>query len=177
MENFEEFEIQFASLPVGKHFFQFDLDNSFFELFDYHEFNDAKVHVELQLEKKQNGLDLHFLTEGWVNVNCDVTNEPYDQPIDGSYELVVKFSDHYDDDNEEVLILPHHFTKIRVQQPIYETVILAVPYKKVHPGILDGSLDSEILDKLEELAPGHSKRDKEETDPRWDKLKDLLNEK
>jgi len=176
MKNFDEFEIQFVALDQGTHHFEYEIDNSFFELFDYQEFNDAKVHVELELEKKESVLELQFDIDGTVNVNCDVSNEPYDQPIEGVLKLVVKFGEEYDDEDEEILILPYSETRLQVQQFIYEAIILAVPYKKVHPGVRDGSLKSDVLDKLRELSPDHSDEEKQETDPRWDKLKDLLNE-
>jgi hypothetical protein len=49
----------------------------------------------------------------------------------------------------------------------------------VHPGVKDGTLDSEILKKLEELSPKDldTKNDNEETDPRWNTLKKLLTDK
>ena len=65
---------------------------------------------------------------------------------------------------------------MNVAQYIYEMMVLAVPSKKVHPGIEDGTLKSEILEKLDELSPENNK-DIEETDPRWDDLKKLLIEK
>ena len=54
-----------------------------------------------------------------------------------------------------------------------------MPNKRVHPGVEDGTLKSDILDKLEELSiPDKEKQeDKEETDPRWDSLKKLLTDK
>ena len=68
--------------------------------------------------------------------------------------------------------LPTGSNSIDVSHIIYESIILAVPQKKVHPGIENGSLKSEIIEKLEELKP--KKNFIEKTDPRWDKLKDLL---
>ena len=50
--------------------------------------------------------------------------------------------------------------------------MLEAPKKRVHPGIKDGSLKSEILDKLEDLKPKELFLNKR--DPRWDKLKELL---
>jgi uncharacterized metal-binding protein YceD (DUF177 family) len=56
-------------------------------------------------------------------------------------------------------------------------LVLAVPQKRVHPGVEDGTLQSEILDKLEELQPKENTKSLEETDPRWDDLKKLLTDK
>jgi len=61
-----------------------------------------------------------------------------------------------------------------VGQPIYEMVVLAIPLKIIHPGIENGTLESEILNKLEELKPKERSFSEQESDPRWNKLKDLL---
>ena len=112
-----------------------------------------------------------------MNVNCDLTNEPYDQPIEGELFLVIKFGNEYNDDNEDLLILPHGEYEVNIQQYIYELVVLSVPLKKVHPGVEDGTLKSEVLDKLDEFSLTEKKKKEEQTDPRWDKLKNLLNDK
>ncbi|MDR6299756.1 YceD family protein [Mesonia maritima] len=178
MKKFKAYEIQFVGLKVGRHQYDYQIDNTFFELFEYNEFNNVNVKAELTLEKKPTMLELDFKVEGFVNVNCDVTNEPYDQPINGELSIVIKFGDEYNDENEELLIIPHGEYKIQVEQYIYEAIILSVPYKRIHPGVEDGTLNSEVLDKLEELAPKQKeeKDSDEEIDPRWNELKKLLND-
>ena len=52
-------------------------------------------------------------------------------------------------------------------------MVLSLPLKRVHPGIEDGTLKSEILIKLKELEPKENKLNGKK-DPRWNKLKDLL---
>ena len=47
--------------------------------------------------------------------------------------------------------------KLNLAQYVYEMIVLAVPHKRIHPGVLDGSLDSEALKKLEELQPKERK--------------------
>ena len=66
----------------------------------------------------------------------------------------------------------NQITSIDVSNIIFETIVLEAPKKRVHPGIKDGSLKSEILDKLEDLKPKELFLNKR--DPRWDKLKELL---
>ncbi len=125
-------------------------------------------------------MEFTLIYEGIVNVACDVTNEPYDQPISGDYRFVVNFGDEYNDDNEELLIIPHGSYEVNIQQFIYESIVLAVPLRRVHPGIEDGSLNSDILDKLEELSPNAAEEEEpedNEIDPRWDTLKKLLTDK
>jgi uncharacterized metal-binding protein YceD (DUF177 family) len=52
-------------------------------------------------------------------------------------------------------------------------IVLAVPTKRVHPGIADGTLKSEIVEKLKSLEPKINSL-QGQVDPRWDKLNDLL---
>ena len=48
--------------------------------------------------------------------------------------------------------------------------MLSLPPKRIHPGVEDGSLKSEILDILEDLKP---KENSNLADPRWEQLKSL----
>lgn len=179
MKPLKEFNIQFIGLKLGEHHFEYDIDKKFFEEFEYDEFNDVNLKINLGLNKKTTLLELHFEVSGTVNVNCDLTNEPYNQEISNEFDLVVKFGNEYNNDNEDILIIPHGEYEINVAQYIYELIVLSVPTKLVHPGVKDGTLDSEILKKLEELSPKglDKKKDNEETDPRWNTLKKLLTDK
>lgn len=179
MKPLKEYTIQFVGLKLGKHHFDYQIDEKFFEHFEYDEFNNVNVKVDLLFEKKTTLLELNFKVSGQVNVNCDTTNEPYDQSIEDDFELVVKFGEEYNDEIEDILILPHGEYEVNVAQYIYELIILSMPTKRVHPGIEDGTLDSDILEKLEELSPkGLDEKEKtEETDPRWNTLKKLLTDK
>lgn len=173
MKACKEFYIPFAGLKEGKHHYRYHIDNAFFEAFGYEEFNHADVRVSVELTKNSNALTLVFKGKGRVNVFCDLSNEPYDQEIKGRLELIVKYGEIYNDENDEILIIPHGEHQINVAQYIYEMIVLSVPAKKIHPGIKDGTLSSDILEKLESLHPEAPKKE-QANDPRWDALKDLL---
>lgn len=179
MKPLKEFTIPFVGLKIGKHHFEYKIEQAFFEYFEYEEFNNANVDVNLVLDKKETLLELNFKISGFVNVNCDLTNEPYNQPLENEFDLVVKFGDEYNDEFEDILIVSHGTYEINVQQYIYELIVLSVPIKRVHPGVEDGTLDSDILRKLEELSPKlkEEKESEEEIDPRWNTLKKLLTDK
>ena len=176
MDMLKEYEISFFGLKEGLHRFEYKIDKQFFEYFEYEEFLDADLKIGLDFRKKSNLLELHFRGQGTTKVSCDLSNEPFDLPLEGELDLVVKFGEEFNDDNEEVLILPHGEHQMNVAQYIYEMLVLALPSRRVHPGIEDGSLDSDILKRLEELSPDRKKKI-ENTDPRWDDLKKLLIEK
>ena len=179
MKALKDYIIPFVGLKVGEHHFDYQIDNTFFQHFEYDEFNAVEVKIDLKFEKKTTLLELFFSAKGTVNINCDLTNEPYDQTIDDDYKLVVKFGNEYNNDIEDILIVPHGEYEINVAQYIYELIVLAVPVKRIHPGIEDGTLQSDILSKLEELSPteDHKVKSSEEIDPRWNNLKKLLTDK
>jgi uncharacterized metal-binding protein YceD (DUF177 family) len=167
------FTIPFAGLKPGKHEFKYRVDNTFFETFEYFEFNDTDINLTVVIDRMSTMLEIDMVASGTVNLNCDLTSEPFDQKIKASLELVVKFGESYNDEDDEILIIPHGEHQINIAQYVYEMLVLAVPAKRVHPGVLDGTLQSDVLDKLEELRPQKTKRGTEHTDPRWDALKDL----
>jgi len=173
----KEYSIPFSGLKLGKHTYQYQIENTFFESFGYEEFNATNVNVVVVMNKADTMLELDFKAAGTVNVLCDLTGEPFDLPVASVMELVVKFGDAYNDEDDEILIIPHGEHKINVAQYIYEMLALGVPQKRVHPGIADGTLKSEALDRLDELRPKENKEDKEENDPRWDALKKLITDK
>ncbi|CAI8159687.1 MAG: Uncharacterised protein [Bacteroidota bacterium] len=167
------FVLAFAGLKEGIHHFSLDITSKFFDAFDYTEFNAAALNAQVELNKKASMLELQFSITGTVNVSCDLSNEPFDLPINPHHNLVVKFGEVFNDENEELLVLPHGSHQVDVAQTLFETVVLAIPQKRVHPGIENGSLHSDLLDRLDALHPNESTKAPETNDPRWDALKKL----
>jgi len=179
MKPLKAFDIQFVGLKLGKHNYKFEIDYKFFEYFEYDYFNNVNVIVDINLVKKSTFLELNFQANGLVNVNCDLTNENYDEKLCACFDLVVNFGNEYNDENDEILILPHGEYEINVAHYIYELIALSLPLKRVHPGVEDGTLGSDILKKLEDLSPKciDNNTPTEDTDPRWEKLKKLITDK
>ena len=193
----KDFLIQFSGLKLGEHQFEYRIENDFFDLFNYEEFNSCDVHVKAMLLKKDTFMELSLSHQGTVNVPCDVTNEDFDLPITGALNLVVKFGDEFNDDNEDLLILPHGEFQFNIMQFVYEMIALSVPYKRIHPDIAtQDETDDDELDFLNDddwdiiddgdLIDYEPTTDEEtdeqssnnnETDPRWDELKKLLTHK
>lgn len=185
MKDLKDFDISFIGLKDGVHQFEYNISKEFFDFFNYEEFYNSNVNVSLSFLKKPTLFELEFTFSGSLEVACDITNELFQQPIETSIFLIVKFGDEFNNENDELLIIPHSDYKLNIAQYIYEAIVLAVPIKKVHPGVEDGTLKSEILDKLNEfkikdknIENSHLDVDNsEEIDPRWNKLKSILIEK
>lgn len=173
----KDFDIVFSGLKLGEHQFDFQMDAGFFKAFDYPDFENAEITAHVQFLKRETQLRLDLHLEGKVWVPCDITNEMFWLPLAAEARVMVNFGEEFDDSDEELLILPHGEHRLNVAQYFYEMAVLAKPLKVVHPDVEAGKKGQEILEKLEALAPEEpeQKGDDEETDPRWDKLKDLLN--
>jgi uncharacterized metal-binding protein YceD (DUF177 family) len=176
MKDLKQFDIPFVGLKEGKHLFEYSIDNTFFEIYNYSEFEKSSVKVILEFVKKSTLFELNFTANGTVHVPCDLTNEYFDQEISASLPLVVKFGQEYNDENEEILVLPHEVYQFSVAQFIYEMIVLGVPTKRIHPDVI---LEDEEADKQHKLEESKIEEEKsvEITDPRWDKLKNLITEK
>jgi len=173
MDALHEYIIPFVGLKLGKHSFVYHIENKFFDVFQYDDFNSIDCEVNLSFDKKPRLFELKFDIKGHVILNCDLSNEAYKEEIDTSLDLIVNFGDAYNDENEDVLVLPYGEFQLNIAQYIYEAIVLALPIKRIHPGIEDGTLQSDVLDKLKDFGVRETKT----TDPRWDKLNDLLTPK
>lgn len=178
MKHLKDYTIPFVGLKPGDHIFEYRIDNTFFEAFNFDEYVSTNIEARVDFVKKTTLLEIDIHINGTVNVPCDITNIPFDQQVEGTLQLVVKFGPEYNDDNEDILILPHEAYQINIAQYLYELIVLSVPLKRIHPKVKDGSMRSEALDKLNELQITREGSEKKtETDPRWDILKDLITEK
>ncbi len=181
----KDFDISFIGLKQGKHEFEYELGDAFFEYFGFSEFRNSKLTVLATLTKGSTMMELHLSGGGTVEVDCDITNEPFELMLNPKLDLVIKFGAEFNDEDDELLILPHGEYQFNIAQYLYEMSVLSLPQKRTHPGIEDGTLKSPVLDKLEDLKPRVlaqeteeeliEEEDKKPSDPRWDALKNLLN--
>ena len=141
MKDLKQFNIQYIGLKNESHLFEYQIEKSFFDAFNFDEFFDSNIKVALTLDKKSTLLNLSFKAQGTINVTCDVSGEDFNQEIEAELKLIIKFGEEYNDDNEEILILPYSEFQVNVAQYIYEMIVLSVPSKRVHPKVLDGSME------------------------------------
>ncbi len=191
MNTEKTYSISFIGLKNGEHTFEYQIDSDFFKNYDYDDFNRIEANISVLLNKKATLLEVNFKAKGVVNVPCDVTNEDFDLPIENEFNLVVKFGEEFNDDHDEILILPMNEYEIKLSQYIYELVVLSIPVKRVSPEAAENEdfdeeefdflfgddeyEDNEMEESQEEETTSDS--DKADIDPRWEKLKKLLTDK
>ncbi len=168
----EDYTISFVSLSEGEHYYNYNIDKSFFADIEYSPIKESSVDVAVTLIKHRNFLDLHFELKGTVQLPCDRCLELFNLPINNQFQLIIKFEEDpvpvEDQDKTEIQYIDTSTTEINVAQPIYEYINLSLPIKRIHP---NDNCNNAVIEKLEELSPNAS--DKDDIDPRWEKLKQL----
>lgn len=191
MDKLKNYNIIFTSLPFGKSNFTFELSQSFFDLFEIEQdFENPTMIVSIILDKKSTMLELEISLKGNITVPCDLTGELFQQEISNNAELIVKFGDEFDDTDFEIWVIPREEYQINLAQILYELAMLSVPTKRIHPDVLNGESNSEMIDLLDQYSIYELDEDAEndededdndngddvdndDIDPRWAKLKDL----
>jgi uncharacterized metal-binding protein YceD (DUF177 family) len=177
MTKLKQYIIYFTGLKEGSHDFRFEIDKSLFLEFGEDEITDAQVVIDAVLIKKSNHLAFTFEIEGNVSTTCDRCLGSLNLEISDSQNLYVNFGEVTSDvtDVDDTMILARSEDKIDLAKHFYDYLVLNLPLKKIHPDDENGNstCDEEMLKKLDEYQSQET--NDEETDPRWDKLKNLLN--
>ena len=71
MKELKEFCIPFSSLKLGPNFFDFEIDKSFFDIFNYSRYNSCNISLNLEFRKENLLMDLRFSYSGYCEVFCD----------------------------------------------------------------------------------------------------------
>ena len=150
MNSLSKYKITFSGLKEGIHNFKFEIDNQFFLLFDYNEFNSCKIQVDVEFTKKTNLLELLIKSRGIINLDCHVSDESFNFEHSSDCKMVVKFGQKLNNEDYELLIVPNGTYEINLSQQLYEMIVLSLPLKVVHPGIIDGTLNSKVLERLKD---------------------------
>jgi uncharacterized protein len=167
------YSIPVYGLKEQQYTFDFEIGKEFFELFEDSEISEGNLAITVKADKRSSHIDLNIKVEGVVLVPCDRCLALFSLPLEGSYRLLVKFGRELDDSDPEIITLPADEQVLEMSQFFYEYILLALPIQKIHPEDRNGKslCDPEMIKKLEE----HLISEIDETDPRWNELKKLMN--
>lgn len=138
----QSYSIVFQGLSTGRHEFRFEVGKALFEEFQSTEIKDGKCEVLVELEREESSLQLDIRISGHVVVACDRCLEDCSIPVHFEGRLPVRFSDEEHEYDGEVLWLLPGETSIDLSQYIYESIVLSLPYQRVHP---EGECDPDML--------------------------------
>lgn len=180
MKKDSKYSIDFAHLKDGVHDFAFEVGADLIPGFSKEELKEVDLSVSVQLEKKHGLMSLDFSMDGTVGVVCDRCLEVCTLPVDYETELYVREMRRNDDDAENLIFIEKDDLSIDLTHFIYESIIVSLPLKRVHPLDDEGNYTctGEIaklvqLENDEESSEDKGADDNESIDPRWEGLKNI----
>ena len=186
MGKFTEFKVALKSLPKGEHMFTYHLDKSFFTKMENNDVRNADLDVVLNVDYNGDIYNFDFNVMGTVTLICDRCLDDLEWPIEAVYNISVKYGDDYNDESDNLLEIPYSDNDLNVAYMLYDTIMLAIPIKHVHPlgkcnramtAMLkkhrassgeDDELMDELVDEMDSMEGSST-----QSDPRWDALKGL----
>jgi uncharacterized metal-binding protein YceD (DUF177 family) len=144
------FTIPLAGSKQGVTDYAYGLGEEFFACFPESPVQQGDISVRLSLDKRPDMFQLHVELEGRVASVCDRCTAEIRLPIEGDYDLILKFGEGFDED-DEVVVLPVETAEFNVAQFLYECVVLSIPVRRVYDCILEEPrpCDRAVLDYLE----------------------------
>lgn len=188
MGKFSDYNVQLKGLADGEHKLSLHLGKQFFADMENEEVRDADIDAAVCVKVKGETYDLSIHVTGTITTACDRCLDDLVMPIDAEYKIVVEYGDDYNDDTDNLLIIPRTDASLNIAYMLYDTAVLALPLKRVHPqgkcnkqmsALLrkhagKGAVDPDLADELD--AVDDEVEADEASDPRWDALKGLASD-
>lgn len=160
--------IDTAPLPPGLHELTLTPSAEEAEL-DPEMFADITVDVRLDHEEQRDLVA--FTARATATLECDRTLKPFEQAVSGSYAVLFVLPEHLDryttDEaaDEDIRPLPEPGAALDITTPVRDTLLLALPTRRVAPGAED--------EELQVQFGALTDTDGDPMDPRWEALKKL----
>lgn len=180
LKTLKAYSIPFKGLKLGKHRFEFEITEAFFNEFEYSIVKKGKLTCKAELEKQETMMILDFDINGLIDLSCDRCLSEFPEKINTQERQIVKFGEVTPEEaDDEIMVLNRNEYELDLSGLIYEYINLAIPLISVCSD--EGNTpfcDQEMLDKLKKLAWNEQEKSENEEqniniDPRWDVLKNI----
>ena len=172
MNLLKNYDIDISKLNLGQHEFRFQIEDQFFELFDYSLIDRGSLSASIVLDKKTTFISMTFQIYGTIELVCDRSLEHFDYDLSIENEMVFKYGDEAKVVSDEIEIITSNTQRINVANYLYEFIGVSIPMKKLHPRFADESEENQII-----FSSDCDEEEKTDIDPRWNELKKLKNKK
>lgn len=175
LKTLKTYSIPFKGLKLGKHLFDFEITDAFFNEFEYSLVKKGKLDCKVELDKQETMMILDFTIKGFVDRTCDRCLSQFPEAVDVQERQIVKFAGEAEpgDADDEIMVLNRQDFEIDLSGLIYEYINLAVPMISVCND--EGNTpfcDKEMLEKLNQLSKSEEEKNID-PDPRWNVLKNI----
>ncbi len=165
-------QIDITSFKSGVYHVELDPDADDLEL-DPDTFSD--IHVLARLDCHRDRILVSLDVHGVTALTCDRTLQKYDETLEGTYQvlfgperMVGAESDNFD----EVRVLHPSDREIDVTDLVRDTLLLAIPHRKIAPGAEDEEIPMTFGAAASETE-GSEDGPPSDIDPRWEALREL----
>ena len=177
----EEFDIEFVKLKNGIHRFEYQINRSFFDFFKNQEIIAADVQVLAVLNKLDNMIQVDIDGLGTLGFTCDRCLGGVNYPVKSQFKVIYHLNsvenktDEATEVNLDIMYLSGSQFKLNIGESVYQSFLSTIPFVKRCDDVEGQKCNEEMLKRLDSLED--SKESTNETDPRWEELKKLLNKK
>lgn len=149
--------------------YEYHLDEEFFKSIDQEEILSGDLDARVYVKKTVDAFELDIEIDGDIVVTCQRCLDELTLPIYTEEHLVVRYGDDKTAETDELVIIPESEGVIDMSWYLYEFIGLNIPILPVHE---EGECNEQMEELLEKYSPN---REKEDIDPRWEGLKNLIN--
>lgn len=187
MKSLAIYNLPLKSLSEGKHTYNFTLDKDFFETINGREITNGNVNASLIVIKSTLSIEIKIDFIGMVETTCDRCLEPMEISIETGKKIFVKFGEKYSEEENDLFIISEDEGTFDISWLLYEFLALEIPICHTHP---DGECNIGMIDILNKHKvrnindddeeedndeEGGREIDNDKVDPRWEALKNILN--
>ena len=179
MKELSKYNIDIYGLEDKQYDYDMESGDAFFEELEQDLIERGSFKTHVVLNKSATMLQLNFHTEGRVELVCDRSLEPFEEPVLSDEKLILKFGDRNEELTDEIEIISRNTNRINVARYVFEFIALSLPVKKIHPDLrsnVDEELGADEDGILVYSSVTQDESESEETekiDPRWEALKKL----
>ena len=128
-----------------------------------------------QLLVEENLMELNAQLKLELSFPCDRCGEDYQQELEYSEHIVLKFGEEKEVDSDELIILSPNAYKFSLKELFYEWIIVNLPVQRIHPEDEAGqpTCKAEHLERVQNALSSEVSEESAE-DERWSELKKLI---
>jgi len=174
MKPFAAYQIPIIALENKVYEYQMEGNSDFFQAFEQEWIEKGSFKVKVKLDKSPTMIQVYLNIDAVLQLICDRSLEEFNFPIEVNEKIIFKFADHSEDMGDNLYLLDRKEPYLDLSQDIYDFIALQVPMKKLHPRYINSentSLADEFLYTTEKEEEAEERA--QETDPRWNILKNL----
>ena len=163
MEFDKPYSVVCKGLADGAHEFVFSVGNAFFAACDNEELHGGECTATFRLRKTGTTLVFDAEIAGDVITPCDRCLDDCSVPVNFTGTLTVRVSDEPVEYDGETMWISPAVDEIDLGQYIYESIVLALPYRRVHA---EGGCNTEMLSRFTVATAEEFDRMEEEVEQR-----------